>query len=164
MNQLLIHNAQVVTPRGIQRGGVLAHDGRIVQVFSGDETPGGLASVESIDLEGSFLAPGMIDIHIHGSVGVDVLETDRSGLDKLSEFLLSEGVTGYFATLVPTGESGYKTAISEITSYIESQDHQTNAQARILGIHFEGPFVSHNRCGALQTTTFQNIRRRHPFA
>jgi N-acetylglucosamine-6-phosphate deacetylase len=155
MNQLLIHNAQVVSPRGIHQGGVLVRDGRIVQVFSGDETPRGIGPGESLDLEGAFLAPGMIDIHIHGSVGVDVLEADRNGLDRLSEFLLSEGVTGYFATLVPADESGYQRAISEITSYIESQDSQTKGRARILGIHFEGPFVSHNRCGALQRRHFR---------
>jgi N-acetylglucosamine-6-phosphate deacetylase len=155
MSQLLLHNAQVVSPRDIHQGGVLVGDGRIVQVFSSDEMPRGLAPGESIDLAGAFLAPGMIDIHIHGSIGVDVLEADRNSLGKLSEFLLGEGVTGYFATLVPTDEAGYRRAISEITSYIESQDSQTKGRARILGIHFEGPFVSHNRCGALQRRHFR---------
>jgi N-acetylglucosamine-6-phosphate deacetylase len=101
---------------------------------------------------GGYLAPGMIDIHIHGSAGVDVLDADRDALTKLSEFLLAEGVTGYFATLVPADERRYHAAIREITSYTESQDQPG---ARILGIHFEGPFVSHNRCGALQREHFR---------
>ena len=139
---------------------MLAREGRIAQVFSGDDKPSGVASSESVDLAGAYLAPGMIDIHIHGSNGVDVLESDSDGLFKLSEFLLGEGITGYFATLVPTDESGYAVALNEITSYIDRQDEpvldrQSRGRARILGIHFEGPFVSHNRCGALQRRHFR---------
>jgi len=152
MSQLLLHNAWVVLPRELQRGGVLVRDGNIVQVFSGDDKPRGVSSTESVDLAGGYLAPGMIDIHIHGSAGVDVLAADRDGLTKLSEFLLAEGVTSYFATLVPADNRGYRTAIREIDSYIESQDQRG---ARILGIHFEGPFVSHNRCGALKREHFR---------
>jgi N-acetylglucosamine-6-phosphate deacetylase len=157
MSQLLLHNARVVSPRSIEHGGVLVRDGDIVQIFSGDDKPRGLSSSESIDLGGGYLAPGMIDIHIHGSAGVDVLDADRDALTRLSEFLLAEGVTGYFATLVPADERGYHAAIREITSYTQSQDQRPPHQrgARILGVHFEGPFVSHNRCGALQREHFQ---------
>ena len=157
MSHLLLHNARVVLPRKIQHGGVLVRDGDIVQIFGGDDMPLGMSSSESIDLDGGYLAPGMIDIHIHGSAGVDVLGADSDALRRLSEFLLDEGVTGYFATLVPADERGYLTAIREITSYIKNQDQGPPHQrgARILGVHFEGPFVSHNRCGALQREHFR---------
>ena len=153
MSQLLIYNARVVSPRGIQQGGVLVRDRGIVQVFSGDDNPRGISSSESIDLGGGYLGPGMIDIHIHGSAGVDVLDADRDALTRLSEFLLAEGVTGYFATLVPADERGYQAAIREIASYAQSQDDHRGAL--ILGVHFEGPFVSHHRCGALQPKHFR---------
>src|SRR6185295_3801879 len=158
MSQLLLHNAWVVLPRELQRGGVLVRDGDIVQVFSGDDKPRGVSSSESVDLGGDYLAPGMIDIHIHGSAGVDVLDADRTALGKLSEFLLGEGVTGYFATLVPADERGYREALRELSSYIAAQDCQAPDQrgARILGVHFEGPFVSHNRCGALKRECFRS--------
>ena len=159
MGTVLFHNARVVLEAGVQHGGVLVHDGRIALVFSSGQVPTGLSATESIDLGGAYLAPGMIDIHIHGSAGVDVQATDAAGLTKLSTFLLGEGVTGYFATFVPTDERGYREAIALIESYTELQRQslRTNsslAEARILGIHFEGPFVSEHRCGALHPEHF----------
>lgn len=160
MPQLLLENARVILEGGVQRGGVLLSEGRIAQVFTDDQTPIGFSAHESIDLQGAYLASGLIDIHIHGSAGVDVQATDSAGLDRLSTFLLAEGVTGYFATLVPTDEHGYREALATINSYIERQDEadrSSNPQygARILGVHFEGPFVSENRCGALRGQHFR---------
>jgi N-acetylglucosamine-6-phosphate deacetylase len=155
MTELLLHNARVVLENEILHGGVLIRDGRIAQVFAHEQTPTGLGASESVDVEGRYLAPGMIDIHIHGSAGVDVQNADRAALAKLSEFLLSEGVTGYFATFVPTDARGYGDAIREINSYIEHGDENRRG-ARILGIHFEGPFVSRNRCGALKSEHFRS--------
>src|ERR1700704_6468668 len=100
MSQLLLHNARVILEDSVQRGGILVRDGRIALVFTDEETPAGLGDSESIDVGNDYLAPGLIDIHIHGSVGVDVQATDGDGLDKLSNFLIAEGVTGYFATFV----------------------------------------------------------------
>jgi N-acetylglucosamine-6-phosphate deacetylase len=160
MDQLLLHNARVVLESGIERGGVLVRDGRIAHVFADEDTPSGLSANESLDVRGAYLAPGMIDIHIHGSAGIDVQNADSRQLARLSEFLLREGVTGYFATFVPTDERGYEAAIAEIESYIKHQDetlqsHPKQVVARILGIHFEGPFVSHNKCGALKREHFR---------
>jgi N-acetylglucosamine-6-phosphate deacetylase len=160
MTQLLLHNARVILEGGVQRGGVLVRDGRIAHVFTDEKKPAGLSESESINLENDYLSPGLIDIHIHGSVGVDVQATDADGLDKLSNFLLSEGVTGYFATFVPTDERGYQEALASIRSYIERQNRPGSEKgqpqdARILGIHFEGPFVSENRCGALRREHFR---------
>jgi N-acetylglucosamine-6-phosphate deacetylase len=150
MAELLLRDAMLVVEDGIRPGGVLIKGGRIAGIFPQDEMPTGL---ESLDLGGSYLAPGLVDIHIHGSAGVDLLEADPSGLAKLSQHLLAEGVTGYFAALVPTDEHGYRSALAEIRAHIERQDEQSG-QARILGVHFEGPFVNRNRCGALRPEYF----------
>ncbi len=158
MQQVLLFNARVILANEIRRGGVLVRDGRIAQIFASEQKPAGLSANETMDLDGAYLAPGLIDIHIHGSAGVDAQAADESDLAKLSEFLLSEGVTGYFATLVPTNERGYKDAIASIGSYVEKQDDapRANRGARILGIHFEGPFVNVHRCGALQPEHFRS--------
>jgi N-acetylglucosamine-6-phosphate deacetylase len=158
MQQVLLHNARVILANEIRLGGVLVRDGRIVKIFAADQKPAGLSANEIVDLDGAYLAPGLIDIHIHGSAGVDVQAAGPPDLTKLSEFLLLEGVTGYFATFVPTDERGYRDAIESIGSYVEKQDDATGANrgARILGIHFEGPFVNEHRCGALQTEHFRS--------
>ena len=160
MDQLLLHNARLVFHSGIGRGGVLIRQGRIAHIFAGDDKPSGVSIYESIDVRGAYLTPGLIDIHIHGSDGVDVQDADTRQLAKLSEFLLREGVTGYFATFVPTDERGYRDAMAEVKAYIGRQDQAAQDQAhqvraRILGIHFEGPFVSHNKCGALKREHFR---------
>jgi len=158
MSPLVIHNAKIIGQTGIQTGGVLIRDGQVEQVFAENETPTGLNRAESIDLQGNYLSSGLIDIHIHGSAGIDVQATDENGLAKLSEFLLSEGVTAYFPTLVPTDDRGYSEALATINSYVERQNQQKSAAgqgARILGVHFEGPFVNEHRCGALRTRYFR---------
>jgi len=159
MTQLLLHNARLILPDGIRRGSLLIRDGRIAQVFTGEQTPAGFSRSETLDLNGAHLAPGMIDIHIHGSAGVDVQNASHEQLQALSEFLLAEGVTGYFATFVPTDERGYQEAIAATESFIARQRNaarlgQTRG-AQVLGIHFEGPFVSRHRCGALKTEHFR---------
>ena len=160
MPQLHLYNARMLLEDGVRHGGVLVRDGRIVLVFGDDQTPAGLGSCESIDLGGAYLAPGLIDIHIHGSAGIDVQATDADGLSKLSAFLLTEGVTGYFPTFVPTDERGYREAIASIDSYTDLQNKAQQDRnlrgARILGIHFEGPFVSEHRCGALRREHFRS--------
>jgi len=155
MTELLLHNARIVLQPEIKHGGLLIRDGRIADVFETRQTPTGLSARETIDVQGAYLAPGMIDIHIHGSAGVDVQNANRAELSTLSEFLLTQGVTGYFATFVPTDERGYQAAIAEVQATIARQDETPPRGARILGIHFEGPFVSHNRCGALQREHFR---------
>jgi N-acetylglucosamine-6-phosphate deacetylase len=155
MKQLLIHNAIVIHKNRTHPGGVLIRDHHIAQLFSTSQLPVGISEGEKLDARGAYLAPGMIDIHIHGSAGVDVQNAAPEELARLSEFLLSEGVTGYLATFVPTDEKSYEGAIGEIETYIAHQDEGKKKGARILGIHFEGPFVSHEKCGALQRQHFK---------
>ncbi|HKP13016.1 MAG TPA: N-acetylglucosamine-6-phosphate deacetylase [Blastocatellia bacterium] len=155
MTQLLLHNARLILNDGIRRGGVAVREGRIAQVFGDEQTPAGLSADETVDLGGAHLAPGMVDIHIHGSAGVDVQNASHAELETLSDFLIAEGVTGYFATFVPTDERGYREAIAAVESFIAAQQRGAARGARILGIHFEGPFVSRNRCGALKTEHFR---------
>jgi N-acetylglucosamine-6-phosphate deacetylase len=155
MTQLFLHNAKVILKDKTQPGGVLLREGRIAGVFAAEDAPTGLAADEKLDAGGACVAPGMIDIHIHGSAGVDVQNAGQEELARLAEFLLSEGVTGYLATFVPTDEQNYQRAIAEIETCIAHQDEGHPRGARILGIHFEGPFVSHEKCGALQPRHFR---------
>jgi len=159
MTQLLLHNARLILHDGIRRGGVLVREGRIAQVFEAEKMPSGFGADEAVDLANAYLAPGMIDIHIHGSAGVDVQNASHAELQTLSDFLLGEGVTGYFATFVPTDERGYQQAIAAVESFIAAQREAARQAkprgAQVLGIHFEGPFVSRNRCGALKTEHFR---------
>lgn len=156
---LVLYNSNLILPHGIERGGVLVEDGRLARVFADHNRPAGLSGPKSIDLKGAYLAPGLIDIHIHGSAGVDVQAADDAALGKLSEFLLRAGVTGYFPTFVPASDREYSDALASVVAYTRHQDDATTPRARILGVHFEGPFVNEHRCGALKREHFRDYDR-----
>jgi len=149
----------VILKDAVKPGGVLIRDRRIALIFTRDQTPIGLSSSDSVDLGGAYLAPGLIDIHIHGSTGIDVQDTDAVGLRKLSDFLIREGVTSYFPTFVPADEKVYREATTTIDLFMRQQRKDELGKrpvtARVMGIHFEGPFVSKNRCGALRSRHFR---------
>src|SRR5215204_2612093 len=93
---LLLRDARVVVPdRVLDQGCVLIESGRItkVQMMNPDAT-----GVEVLDLSGLTLFPGFIDVHIHGAVGVDVLEADVEGLVEIAKFLSRNGVTSWLPT------------------------------------------------------------------
>ena len=152
VTRTLITNARLVMPNGIRPGGIVTDGSQITHVFAGTDAPAGFSAKDTIDSGGDYLVPGFVDIHLHGSAGVDVLEADPDALATLSAFLGREGTTGYFATLVPASQDSVTRAIAEISAYVSRQNDTCGA--RLLGIHFEGPFVSSSRCGALNPAHF----------
>jgi N-acetylglucosamine-6-phosphate deacetylase len=103
------------------------------------------------DLPDAILAPGFVDIHIHGGAGLDVMRAAPAELPSLNKFLTSHGVTGYFPTTVTAPLDQTCSALERLADAIEaSQEFRPNGeavQARPLGIHLEGPFLSHKRRG-----------------
>ncbi|HEX2777053.1 MAG TPA: N-acetylglucosamine-6-phosphate deacetylase, partial [Candidatus Acidoferrales bacterium] len=100
----------------------------------------------------SILAPGFIDIHIHGGAGVDVTHSAPNEFPRLNRFLATHGVTAYFPTTVTAPLDQICVALEQLANAIESSESHvevtgTPAQARPLGIHLEGPFLSHKRRG-----------------
>jgi N-acetylglucosamine-6-phosphate deacetylase len=98
----------------------------------------------------AILAPGFVDIHMHGGAGLDVMRAAPSELPHLNKFLTTHGVTGYFPTTVAAPLDQTCAALERLADAIEAaQSHVGNGsvQAHPLGIHLEGPFLSHLRRG-----------------
>ncbi len=151
----LFYNAVLVTPGGLVEGGLLVKSGRIASIHA---SPGELPEVTTaIDLEGHFLAPGFIDLHLHGGLGVDLMTATADDLTSLSRFLLANGVTRFLPTTVPSDEAAYLHAI-HITSQLIRSPESTSGGATVIGIHFEGPFVSPCRAGALNPGSLRQYR------
>src|SRR5215813_6208762 len=146
---MLVRNVRIILPDRIAVESALIVEGdrigRILEGFS--EPPVKTDSV--IDLHGLTLFPGFIDVHIHGAVGVDTMEANARGLLQVAEFLASQGVTAWLPTLVPGPVDQYENAIQAIGDCLNQQDDE-GARARIVGVHYEGPFVNSEQCGALQ--------------
>jgi len=145
---LTLQNARVVLPdRIMDAGTVVVESGRIVSVGDSGTTKG-----EVLDLSGLTLLPGFIDVHIHGAVGVDVMEATPRGLIEVSEYLASQGVTSWLPTLVPGSDENYASVAAAVSEAMRSSGGNG---ARILGLHYEGPFVNSAQCGALHVEHFK---------
>jgi len=130
----------LITPRErIEQPLVLVDDGSIVEITSRAqrETP-----ANTVDLGDGIISPGFLDLHIHGGAGSDVMDED--GVRVVSRFLSHHGVTSYLPTTVTAPVEKTLSALDHIAASIE----QPNAAgARPVGIHLEGPFISHARRG-----------------
>jgi N-acetylglucosamine-6-phosphate deacetylase len=122
-------------------------DGRIIEISSRAQKE--VANVSLVDFGDAVLAPGFIDIHIHGGAGIDVMQASKAELPRLGGFLVSHGVTGYFPTTVTASLDATCAALERIADSIESasRGNGNSIQARPHGIHLEGPFLSPKRRG-----------------
>jgi len=134
MSTLLITNAQVVTPqRLLPKSAVLVEDGRIAAVGA----PGDLAQSapdETVDAVGAFLAPGFIDLHCHGLLRWSV-DAGAGDLAEICGALPRYGVTGWLPTLCPRPKG-------EDAEYAATLAEAAVQGAAVLGLHYEGPFLT----------------------
>jgi N-acetylglucosamine-6-phosphate deacetylase len=106
--------------------------------------------VTPVDFADATIAPGYVDIHIHGGAGVDVMLASQAELSRLGMFLAAHGVTGYFPTTVAASIDQTCSALERLADAIEAGTAAAGGDvvhARPLGIHLEGPFLSHKRRG-----------------
>lgn len=154
-SSLLLHNAHVVLPDQITDAvSVLIVAGRIARIFTGEPNRPKAELVE-YDLAGATLYPGFIDAHIHGAVGVDTMAATPVDLKQVSQFLATQGVTAWLPTLVPSSSAQYQGSVSSIAAALEIQQQTSPVGARVLGVHYEGPFVNSEQCGALHRDCFR---------
>jgi N-acetylglucosamine-6-phosphate deacetylase len=109
------------------------------------------AGIPVVDFGDAVLAPGFVDVHIHGGAGHDVMSADASGLSAVEQLLSHHGVTSYFPTTVTVPLDQLCATLEHLADAIEraSMDNGSRRRrAQPLGIHLEGPFLSHVRRGA----------------
>ena len=128
----------------IARPVLIVEDGTIVRLESrhGVELPSG---VDLVSFNDCTIAPGFIDIHIHGSAGYDVMQADQSARSHFEHFLARHGVTSYYPTTVTAPLDITLTALERLADAMESAEGRGGG--RPLGVHLEGPFLSHARRG-----------------
>jgi N-acetylglucosamine-6-phosphate deacetylase len=152
MSKILIKNAafrvDVERADGLS---LLINDEVIEAISDGREHYPG----DTIELTGSKLFPGFIDVHNHGAVGVDVNAANADGLVEVGRFLARNGVTAWVPTLVPDSDENYRRVIAEIEKVMAFQDGMAIAQ--IVGVHYEGVFANEKMCGALRPEFFKKF-------
>jgi len=98
--------------------------------------------------------PGFVDLHLHGAFGVDVLTASPADMDRLASGLAARGVSGFLPTLVPQPLDEMAVTVARLSAWMKPRRSGDGRGALPLGIHFEGPFVSAARCGALHRKDF----------
>src|SRR5229473_8031783 len=128
---------------------MLVEHGRVVDISarSSRQVPAG---VSTCDFGPGVMAPGYVDLHIHGSAGYDVMDDTTEALLAIEQLLVRHGVTSYFPTTVTAPMDTTMRALERLADGIEKRE-RNNANGKIralpLGIHLEGPFISHARRG-----------------
>jgi len=139
---------EIVTPfETIYNGQVSIENEKISYLGEVEETEGRV-----IDYEDNIIAPGFVDIHMHGAMGYDAMEPSVDALDQISRFLAEGGVTGFLST---TYSMSHEELMKTLHGLENVMKHGTTG-AQLLGVHLEGPYISQNKRGAQQKSAIRN--------
>ena len=147
MPTTLIHAGRALTPASeVHDAGILIRDDVIDAIGprSGLSVPAGGTEISALE---KIAIPGFLDIHIHGAGGRDVMEANRDALEAVTRKVVEYGTTSLLATTVTAGPEDTCRAAAGISLYITQQRTGKQSRAEVLGIHFEGPFISKVRRG-----------------
>ncbi len=151
MRKLLTAGHAIFGRRLVERPWLLIEDEHIAAIGS-RETDDLPEHDELVDFPEAMLAPVFIDIHVHGGAGHDVMEATPMALDCVGRYLASRGVGGYFPTTVTAPVDATLRALDGLAAAIENPRPgdvaaSLSLRAAPLGVHLEGPFLSHSKRG-----------------
>lgn len=138
-----IVNGKIILKDRIAENCALLYSDVIEGIVPEESIPDG---IEIIDAKGGYIAPGLIDMHIHGYLGKDVCDGEEESIRTISKGLLANGVTGYLPTTMTVDMKVIRKALEVCRSLKE--ESKTWDGSQILGCHAEGPFISESKKGA----------------
>lgn len=109
------------------------------------EGPPGSSGGSIVDVGDLRIIPGLIDLHVHGALGVDVLSEERCALSVIAAFLAQHGTTAF----QPTAGSAPPEVLEGAIRRVKRACGKPPGGARALGLHLEGPFLNPGRKGAM---------------
>lgn len=143
---MIIKNAKIVLgDKIINKGYLKVSKEHIVEI--GKEYKGNDKTV--LDAKGMIVMPGFIDVHMHGSAGIDFMDAKAKDYKVIAESLYNEGVTTFLAT---TLTSDYKSLANVCREVKEAKEKNPS----LLGIHFEGPYINAKYKGAQNEKFIRN--------
>ncbi len=143
---MFITNLTIFSEEGIIEKGFIEIDGEKIKRVGQMADFQASDKDEVIAFDDSYsLIPGMIDLHIHGANGADVMDATPDALETMTRVLPKEGTTSFLATTMTKTKEDIENAIGNIADFIPKQNL---GSAEILGAHLEGPFLSPKRAGA----------------
>ncbi|GMK37691.1 N-acetylglucosamine-6-phosphate deacetylase [Paenibacillus sp. CCS19] len=144
VNPLILKNVKLVTPDGVLEDGWMKLSNGCIESLGSGTAPAALGEIEVIDGNGSWVLPGFIDVHVHGGAGHDFMDADEEGLRAITRFHASHGTTGILATSLTASRDELTDVLDRVSRFMAAP----MPYAQVLGVHFEGPFVSDKWKGA----------------
>lgn len=105
-----------------------------------------------IDAEGLYIAPGFIDMHVHGGNGYDVLDGSSKSVREIAAFHARGGTTSFLATVA----AAPRNKLEKILSIINALTLRNTEGAQLLGAHMEGPYLNPSRTGAINPSNLKD--------
>lgn len=143
---MIFRNARLIFPDGIRDGlEIVTQQGKIAEVRQ--EAKG--RNNDVLDVGGNYLAPGFVDLHVHGAVGRDTMEASPEAFRAVCNYHASGGTTSLLLTTATAPLNATLDALSAIQSC-------RSFIRQIAGVHVEGPFISKTKCGAQRAEFIRN--------
>ena len=137
-----IINGKIILPQKILENHVILFETTIEAIIPWKEFSSATC-VRVFDAHGDYIAPGFINMHIHGCAGADVMDTEPSALQTMGNALVSTGVTAFLPTTMTYNFPRIYQALDNIRNYMSKE-----SGARVLGCNLEGPYISQEFKGA----------------
>lgn len=144
-----IINGKVILENCILEDKVVLFDTQIKELinkieFEKNVNEGSYNGIDIIDAKGSYVSPGFIDLHIHGSGGRDAMDGELEDLKVISQSIAQNGVTGFLPTTMTMSKEKIYKALDNIKEGMKLD----LGGAKVLGAHMEGPFINPKYKGA----------------
>jgi N-acetylglucosamine-6-phosphate deacetylase len=162
---MIFSNARLVFPDGIRDGlEVVVEKGKIATIREETHKQG----KEIVDLSGNYLAPGFIDLHVHGALGRDSMEASAEAFQAICDYHASGGTTSLLLTTATAPMDRLVEMLNAVRDCVQRGAFFASAQDRlrslsttnqIAGVHVEGPFISKAKCGAQRAEFIQSPSR-----
>ena len=138
-----IVNGKIILKDRVLDGFALLYTDVIEGIVPADKLDEG---VEIIDANGGYVAPGLIDLHIHGYLGKDVCDGEAESIRTIAGGIVKNGVTGFLPTTMTVDMKVIRKAL-EVCRELKEESKSWNGST-VLGVHAEGPFISESKKGA----------------
>jgi N-acetylglucosamine-6-phosphate deacetylase len=160
MNKYGIKNVKIITENEILLNHCIIYTDKILHIGPEDA----IKDEELIawqDGQGHYLAPGFVNIHIHGAGGYDTMDGQVDSIKKIGEALVKNGTTSFLPTTVTMD---MKSTVKALETLEDSMKHLGRG-ARIQGGHLEGPFINKSFKGAHEEAHIRQVldRQLDPF-
>ena len=127
---------------------ILIEDGCIASIHSRPTSDNHVSSSDQVlDFPEATLAPAFFDVHIHGAAGHDVMEATPEALKTMGRLLATHGTGSYLATTVTAPLDATLRSLSGLAKLLSNPPEASEAVTWPIGIHLEGPFLSHAKRG-----------------